>query len=138
MKRYHDGVMSRFSSQRSRVFADNRVVEPRSVRKKKHQKDVDSVYYKLKYHPKKDAKQKATFRHRSGHEQKKDGKYNKDCVKTYYSNDLDYNGSESDSNVKVNLNVESDNTDTRRLWRGVYYDFRDNNYNTEGGFKCFS
>ena len=88
---------------------------------------MDSVYYKLKYHPKKDAKQKATFRHRSGHEQKKDGKYNKDCVKTYDSNDSDYEASDSYRDVRVNLNVESDDNDTRRLWRELYYNFRENN-----------
>ena len=56
-------------------------------------------------------------------------------MKIYDSNESDYNGLDSDSDMKVNLTVKSDETHTRRLWSVVYYNFRDNSYNKEGSFK---
>ena len=71
MKRYNDGVAHRSSAKRSKCLTEDRTVKPRSVQKKKYLKDVERVDYKMVYQPKKERKQKATFKHRSGHEQKK-------------------------------------------------------------------
>ena len=56
-------------------------------------------------------------------------------MKIYDSNDSDYDGSDTDSEVERKLIIESDDVETRRLWRECYNNFRDNSYNKEGGFK---
>ena len=71
----------------------------------------------MAYLPNKVKTQNETYKHRSTHEQKSDGKFNKDSVLTYDSNESDYDGSESDSEKELKLVVESDDADTRSLWR---------------------
>ena len=91
----------------------------------------------MAYHPNKKGKSKAIFWGRSGHELKKNDDYNEESVKTFDSEDKDYNGSNTDSDVERILIIESDHVDTRYLWRVCYNNFRDNRYNKEGGFKFF-
>ena len=61
----------------------------------------------------------AEFENRSGHEQLATGHYNKEAVKTYDSEDSNYEASDSDD-IEGKLSVESDNVKTRDLWR-LYY-----------------
>ena len=73
--------------------------------------------YKLVHHPDKKGKRKATCQRRSGHKLKNNGDYNKESVKMFDSGDKDYNGSYTNCDVERKLIIESDDVDTRTLWR---------------------
>ena len=91
----------------------------------------------MAYHPNKKGKNRAEFKHRSGHKLKSNGDYNKESVKTFDSGESDFDGSDSDI-VEGKLSVKSDDVKTRDLWRQCFNNFRYNSYNKEGVFKTFS